>query len=173
MIVRRLFRRDIEVLLGEFVEMTRDVVDDGASLGWASPMDGALAARYWKGRARDVADDAVVLFGGLVDGRLVASVQLERGHFPQSVHRAEVAKLMVRTAYRRRGIARRLMESAETFAAVAGITTILLDTRPGEPVEHLYRSIGYVRTGYVPNAIRGPRGDMQDTIYYYKLLGDV
>lgn len=168
--VRLLAPQDLRTLLDRFVAVTCDVVDAGASLGWASPMSDGVARRYWETRASALDGHGAFLFGAFDDGVLAGSVQLERGHFPQSRHRGEVAKLMVHTAYRRRGVARRLMEALEEFATRAGIETLVLDTRPGEPVEHLYEAMRYTRTGRIPAAIRGPHGEMQDTVFYYKSI---
>lgn len=163
-------RADVAAHLARLVEITCDVVDAGASLGWAAPMEPATARAYWKGRGDALDGDSVFLLGAFLGGTLVGCVQLERGHFPQSRHRGEIAKLMVHSAVRRRGIARALMEALEALALHAGITTLMLDTRPREPVVFLYRRMRYRATGHIPCAIRGPAGDMQGTVFYYKIL---
>lgn len=168
---RAIDRSEGDALCGGLVAITCDAVAAGASLGWQSPLDPALAAEYWRGRFAALDGENVHLIAAYVDRSLAGAVQLERGHFPQSRHRGEIAKLMVHTAYRRRGVARRLMEALESLAARDGITTLVLDTRPREPVVFLYRSMGYAATGHIPDTIRGPNGDMQGTVFYYKRLG--
>lgn len=168
--IKEVSREELPALIDRLIAMTCDAVDAGASLGWSSPMDPAEARAYWESRAAALDGGGTHLLAATIGGELAGCVQLERGHFPQSRHRGEVAKLMVRTAFRRQGIARRLMENLEDLARITGMTTLMLDTRPGEPVEHLYRDMRYERTGHIPRAIRGPHGDMQDTVFYYKLL---
>jgi ribosomal protein S18 acetylase RimI-like enzyme len=104
------------------------------------------------------------------DARIVGTVQLD----PQSTnqqHRAEVAKLLVHPAARRRGVARALMMALEAIAHAEGRTLLTLDTWTGGYAESLYRSLGYVSAGVIPRYARGSlTPDLEGTTIMYKEL---
>jgi ribosomal protein S18 acetylase RimI-like enzyme len=87
--------------------------------------------------------------------RIVGTAQLDLAVPPNQRHRAEVVKLLVHPAARRRGVARALMMALETIAASEGRTLLTLDTWTGGSAERLYRSLGYVPVGVIPRYARG------------------
>lgn len=153
-----------------FVALSQRVVEAGSHLGWESASDADVIRTYWNRQCSSIDDANHVLFALWLDGELVGTVQYERGHFPTSRHRAEVAKLMVAPAHRRRGIASLLMEHLESHAKANGVELLVLDTRAGEPVEDLYLRRGYTRTGFVPNWMKYESGAYRDTVFFYKDL---
>ena len=156
--------------VGDFVALSKAVIDAGSHLGWDVSFDGIAVSGYWQHRSRDIDGRNVLLFGSFSSDDLLGTVQLERGHFPTSLHRAEVAKLMVAPSARRRGIASQLMDELEKRAVTIGIELLVLDTRAGEPVEILYQRRGYTRTGHVPHWMKYRDGSYKDTVFFYKLL---
>jgi GNAT superfamily N-acetyltransferase len=168
--ISSLVTADCEALVPDLVRLTVDAVDGRASLGWDPPLDPDDAARYWEARIPHFDGDDVALFAAFAGDDLVGAVQRERGHFPTTRHSAEVAKLMVLRAWRRRGIARALMDELEDDAFARGIELLVLDTSPGEPAEALYVAEGYERTGYVTNALKHADGTFSDSVSYGKLL---
>ena len=101
------------------VELLRDAVDSGASVGFLAPLTTAVAADYWQG-VRDELDAGRVLFCAYRDARLVGTVQLAPAGKPNARHRAEVQKLLVLQAYRGQGIGSELMRSIEAKALQLG-----------------------------------------------------
>jgi len=85
-------------------------------------------------------------------------------------HRAEVSKVMVHRRARRRGVGRALMLALEGHARRLGRTTLILDTRQGDPSETLYRGLGWTFAGAIPAYARSATGALDATAYYYKLL---
>ncbi|HEY0384137.1 MAG TPA: GNAT family N-acetyltransferase [Candidatus Elarobacter sp.] len=168
--ISSLVTADCEALVPALVRLTVDAVDGGASLGWDPPLDPDAAARYWEDRIRRFDGDDHALFAAFAGDDLVGAVQRERGDFPTTRHRAEVAQLMVLRAWRRRGIARALMDELEDDAFVRGIALLVLATPPGEPAEALSVAEGYERTGYVRNALKHADGTFSDSVSYGKLL---
>jgi GNAT superfamily N-acetyltransferase len=152
------------------VRLTVDAVDGGASLGWDAPLDPEDAARYWEARIPRFDGDDCALLAAFAGDDLVGAVQRERGHWPTTRHRAKVVRLMVLRAWRRRGIARALLDELEDDAFVRGIDLLMLETAPGEPGEALCRALGYERTGVVPDAGKNARGVLEDAVFYHKLL---
>jgi ribosomal protein S18 acetylase RimI-like enzyme len=104
------------------------------------------------------------------DQKIVGTVQLDLAGRANGSHRAEVAKLMVHTSYRKRGIGETLMNAIEQEAHRAGRTTLILDTREGDPSVRLYTKLGYVPAGTIPEYARGTDGSLHTTVFMYKLL---
>ena len=135
------------------VALLRDVVDDGGSVGFLPPLSEEDAREYWEGVATAVKGGGRLLWvareaGGGTGGPIVGTVQLDLERRANGSHRAELIKLMVHTSGRRRGIGRALMLEAQAAARRGGRSTLVLDTRQGDPSEALYRSMGWA-TDYV------------------------
>lgn len=79
-------------------------------------------------------------------------------------------KLLVHTSARRQGIGRALMEHLELEARGLGRSTLVLDTREGDPSNDLYRSLGWTLVGPIPQYCRDADGTLAATMIYYKLL---
>jgi GNAT superfamily N-acetyltransferase len=135
-----------------------------------SPLDPATARGFWRGVARDVATGARRLLVAWVDGRLAGTVQLNLATPPNQPHRADVAKMLVHPAARRRGAARALMQRAEAVARDAGRTLLTLDTSSDGVAEPLYLSLGFTAIGRIPNYALNPDGSFCDTTIMFKTL---
>ena len=153
------------------IALLQDVVDGGASVGFLPPLASDEAAAYWDsvatalqggGRRLWIARDAAENIAG--------TAQLDLEQRANGNHRAEVMKLMVLRAARRQGLGRALMEAAETEARRLGRTTLVLDTRQGDPSETLYRAMGWQPAGAIPRYARSADGALHTTAFYYKLL---
>ncbi len=149
-----------------FVDMLIEVVQDGASIGFIPPLSPEVAEQYW----RSVPGPDVIVLIAEVDGQLAGTVQVQLCSKPNGIHRAEIAKLMVHPNFRRRGIARLLMEEAEQYAHQANRILLVLDTRDGDPSNVLYRSLGYIQAGRIPYFALSDTGELHTTNLYYKLL---
>ncbi|SEB61725.1 GNAT family N-acetyltransferase [Paenibacillus sp. GP183] len=142
------------------------VVNDGASIGFLPPLQQDAAVDYWK----EVINPGVILWSAVCDGIIAGTIQLHLVLKQNGSHRAEVAKLMVDPAYRRKGIAQMLMQTAEEFARSEGRSLLVLDTRTGDPSNILYKSRGYIEVGQIPNYALSVNGQMDGTTIYYKQL---
>jgi ribosomal protein S18 acetylase RimI-like enzyme len=153
------------------VALLWDAVDSGASIGFLPPLDDAEGAAYWDSVAVAVQRGSQVLLAAH-DGELglVGSAQLELTTRPNARHRAEVTKVMVARRARRRGIGRALMLALEDHACRLGRTTLVLDTRQGDPSEVLYRAVGWTFAGAIPRYAQSASGTLDATALYYKLL---
>jgi acetyltransferase len=155
----------------DLVALLADAVDSGASVGFLPPLLPARAIAYWRTVVDDVeAGTRVLLAARGADGALVGSAQLELATRENGRHRAEVAKVMVLRAVRRQGIGRALMLAAEDHARRLGRSTLVLDTRAGDPSERLYASVGWRRVGEIPRYARSASGGLDATALYYKLV---
>jgi acetyltransferase len=157
--------------VAELSAILEDAVDGGASVGFLAPLAPAEATAYWESVADAIAHGTRLLIVACdVDGRLVGTAQLALETRPNGRHRAEVTKVMVRRDARRQGIGRALMRAAEAHALRLGRTTLVLDTRRGDPAERLYTSVGYRLAGVIPSYARSSGGALDASAFYYRLL---
>jgi ribosomal protein S18 acetylase RimI-like enzyme len=158
--------------LRELGALLRACVMGGASIGFVLPFTEADSEAFWRNKVLPaVRGGGRALWIARADGRIVGSVQLGYDTPPNQPHRAEVSKLLVHPAYRRRGIARALMADLEREAGRLGRSLLTLDTRTGDTAEPLYASLGYQRAGVIPGYCRDPFEDRLDpTTIMYKTL---
>ena len=152
------------------VALLTDVVDGGASIGFLPPLSRDEASEFWRGVAAAVGEGRRILYVARVDGTIVGSAQLDLVEKPNGRHRAEVIKVMVLEGARRAGIGRALMLAIEEEARRRNRTTLVLDTRQGDPSERLYRSLGWQPAGVIPKYALNGDGGVDATVVYYKLL---
>jgi len=153
-------------------EVLHAVVHAGAGVSFIVPFSVDEARAFWidnvlpgvRARARRV-------LVARRAARIVGTVQLNLAVPPNQQHRAEVAKLLVHPAARRRGVARALMTSLEAIAWSEGRTLLTLDTVTGGAAEPLYLSLGYVSAGVIPRYARASlTPDFEATTIMYKDL---
>jgi GNAT superfamily N-acetyltransferase len=162
------FDRDIH-MLGEVLHA---VVHSGAGVSFIVPFSIHDARAFWVEKVvPGVHTRTRRVLVARSDERIVGTVQLEFPWPPNQRHRAEVAKLLVHPAARRRGIARALMIAIEAVAQSEGRTLLTLDTWTGGAAEALYRSMGYVAVGVIPRFARGSlTPELEPTTIMYKEL---
>ncbi len=169
--IERVEAADGEGVMADLIEIVRDSVASGASVGFLPPLAEAEARAYWQGVLADVTEGKRVLLAARQAGRLVGTVQIELPSKPNARHRAEVQKLLVHTAARRQGLGRALLAAIEAEALALGRTLLVLDTREGDSGEPLYQSHGYTRAGSIPHYARNGEGGFDATVIYYRWLG--
>jgi acetyltransferase len=170
-VVERLSAETARGDLSALASILADVVDGGASVGFLPPLAISEAMDYWRDVIAAVdAGTRVLMIARASDGAAIGALQIDLCTRPNGRHRAEVMKVMVPRAARRRGIGRALMLAAEDEARRLGVTTLVLDTRLGDPSEALYTSVGYVRAGVIPRYARSADGTLHATAFYYRLL---
>lgn len=135
-------------------------------MGYLPPLDPMEASVYWRGVVRPgnrllIADR---------DGLIVGTAQLELAMRLNGRHRAEVNKVLVHPDFQRQGIGRALMAALDDVARREGRTLLHLDTRDGDPSNSLYASMGYVEVGKIPMWARSANGELDATVFYYKML---
>ena len=138
-----------------------DTVQGGASVGFLLPLGAEEAAAWWREVLRDPLTDTWVARDD--DRAIVGSVRLTRAWKPNSRHRGEVSKLMVASRARRRGLASRLMDTAESAAWERGLRLLLLDTETGSPAEPFYLRRGWHVVGVVADYADTPYGEPSGT----------
>ncbi|WP_058910016.1 GNAT family N-acetyltransferase [Entomohabitans teleogrylli] len=148
-----------------------DCVEQGASVSFMLPMTVEKAAAFWKCTADAVArGERQLLVAEESDGQLLGAVQLQMCLPENQPHRAEVAKLLVHSRARRRGVANTLMRRLEEEALAAGKYLLVLDTATGSGAEGFYQQCGWQRVGVIPDFALMPDGARSGTTIYFKSL---
>lgn len=155
------------------LSLLTECVAGGASIGFLAPLARAEAEAYWAKVEGDVRGGGKVLLvareAGL--GAIVGSAQLALESRANGRHRAEVQKVMVRPAARRRGIATRLMEAVEAEARTRRVMLLFLDTSDSHAgARPLYEALRYVYVGGIPGYALDPQGTPEANAIYYKTL---
>jgi GNAT superfamily N-acetyltransferase len=152
----------------ELAELLIDCVEGGASLGFPAPLELEVARAYWLGVGGAVESGRCVLLGA--GDPLLGTVQLQFPSFPNGRHRAEVAKLLVRSSARNQGLGMRLMAAIEREAGRRGKTLLILDTQTGSSAENLYRKLGWETAGVIPDFALTPYGQLASSTFFFKRL---
>jgi GNAT superfamily N-acetyltransferase len=168
--VTRLEASAMEDALAKLSDLLVDVVEGGASVGFMLPFTKEAANAWWSTTLAEVDQGRVAVLVARDGEEIVGTVQLRMVAWANGQHRAEVAKLLVRRAWRRRGAARALMASVEDLAREAGRSLLVLDTMAGGAAEQLYRSLGWIDVGPIPDYAAWPDGRLGPTVIFYKRL---
>jgi acetyltransferase len=168
--IRTLNPERLDDLAASFVALLEDAVASGASVGFVPPLDARDARAYWAGVKNAIAAGTRILLAAVEQHEVLGAVQLDLAVMPNARHRAEVMKLMVHRAARRRGIGKALMLALEDAARRAKRRLLVLDTRPGDPAEQLYLALGYTRVGEIPRYALSTAGTLDATVYMYREL---
>ena len=163
--------KQAEPHLANLIALLQDAVAGGASVGFLPPLNKSDSATYWQSVMAAMQDGSRWLWiASTAGGALAGSVQLDVCMKPNGLHRAEVSKLMVHSNARRQGIASLLMHALEAHARFHDRTTLVLDTRAGDPSEILYQALAWTKIGEIPQYARSADGSLHATASYYKLL---
>ena len=162
----------VDAEIDMLAEVLHAVVHAGAGVSFFTPFSIDEARAFWVDKVLPEmrAGTRRVVVAHL-DERIVGTVQLDLQMPPNQQHRAEVAKLLVHPAARRRGIGRALMITLEEIAQTEGRTLLTLDTVSGSNGELLYKSLEFIAVGVIPRYARGAlTPELEGTTILYKEL---
>lgn len=168
--VRLLSAAEVEPLLPSLVDVLRDAVNGGGSLGFLPPLPDGDGRVYWRSLVPEIERGSRLLFVAFVGARLVGSVQLVLSPWVNSPHRAELQKLFVATSLKGRGIGKELIAAVHDAARERGRSLVILNTREGNPAEHFYRAHGYRPAGVIPGYTIGIGGERHGNLAMYREL---
>ena len=169
-VIRELDAAAYRAALPELADLVVDAVAGGASINFLAGVTVDQARGWWERRLADVESGRTSPFVAVGDGRIVGSTILVRSINPNSPHRAEIGKVIVARAVRRRGIGRSLMLAAEARARADGRWLLVLDTVAGSAADGLYTSLGWHETGVVPNYALSVDGRPEAARFFWKDL---
>jgi GNAT superfamily N-acetyltransferase len=169
--IERLDPADYVDSIPALADLLKDAVDGGAGVNFLAGVTTEQAAAWWLERIPHVTDGTISVFVARdATGRIVGSTILIRSRNQNSMHRAEIGKVLVHREARRQGIGRALMQAAETEARGEGRWLLILDTVAGSAADSLYRSLGWQVLGTMPDHGRLPDGTLWPTTYFWKDL---
>lgn len=168
--IERLNAAAFAAAVPDLAELLVDAVRGGASVGFLADLDLPTAAAWWRGRLAEVEAGRLAVLAARDGERAIGTCQLIFASYPNGRHRAEVAKVLVHSSHRRRGLGQALMTALEDEARRSGRSLLILDTETGSPAERLYEKLGWTRFGIVPGHAYHPSGGRRPTSYFYKEL---
>lgn len=157
-------------LVEQLHSLLTDCVESGASVGFLTPVDEQELELYWSSVEAELKSGTRKLFLAYDNEIVIGAVQLSLCSKPNGSHRGEVEKLMVHTEARGKGVSKKLMSLMESVACELGLSLLVLDTRLGDIASSLYRSIGYTEAGQIPQFARSSTGELEGTVYFFKIL---
>lgn len=160
-----------ERAIQELGDVLIDCVEGGASVSFMLPMTRDKADTFWRKVAAGVArGERLVIVAEEADGTIVGTVQVILDVPENQLHRGDIAKMLVHSSARRRGIGAKLLSAAEQSALDAGKTVLVLDTVTDSDAYHMYIRQGWQRVGEIPDYALFPDGRPCATTYFYKAL---
>jgi acetyltransferase len=153
--------------------LVEDCVVAGASIGFVLPLDPLEVAAFWKRAVEEYTSGGrlILVARECPGGRVIASAQIAFDWKPNARHRAEVQKVLVLAAHRRKGIAAALMAALESAARARNLTLLCLDTSEGAGgAMRFYETLGYTYAGGIPGFAVDPDGTPAKNAIYYKTL---
>jgi GNAT superfamily N-acetyltransferase len=153
---------------GALAEVLVDCVAGGASVNFMASFTQSDGETFFARVAGEVAGGQTLLFAARVDGRILGTVQLGLDTPPNQPHRADIKKMLVHRAARRRGVGAALLAAAEQAAARRGRSVLVLDTVTGGDGERLYQRAGWTRVGEIPDYALFPDGRLCSTTVFWK-----
>lgn len=160
----------ISGLVEQLYSLLADCIVSGASVGFLTPINDQEVKSYWESVETELESGTRKLFLAYDNDNVIGAVQLSLCAKANGAHRGEVEKLMVDTRARGKGVSKKLMSLMESVASEMGLSLLVLDTRLGDVASSLYRSIGYTEAGQIPQFARSSTGELEATVYFFKLL---
>jgi GNAT superfamily N-acetyltransferase len=168
--IRSVSSTELENLVPALVELFRDLVNGGSSMGFLPPLTHDDARKYWLSLRPELEDGSRLLLAAYAEDRMVGSVQLKFASWPNAPHRAEVQKLFVDDSSRGQGVGGSLMGALHDAARQHGRSLLLLHTRHGGRAESFYKRLGYREVGVTPGYVVGRAGERFDDVTLYQEL---
>jgi GNAT superfamily N-acetyltransferase len=118
--IRQLAAAEGRQHLAGLAQILLDCVEGGASVSFMASLSRGEAEAFFEQVLEGVEAGNRTLFAAFDDSKVVGTVQVLTATPPNQPHRADVAKLLVLRSARGKGVATRLMESAEDASRLAG-----------------------------------------------------
>ncbi|MDM1294223.1 GNAT family N-acetyltransferase [Sphingobacterium sp. N143] len=164
--------RTAETTISALADLTMNVVRHGASIGFMDTLNIAEAIQFWTHVLTKVEQGKTILLiaKDVPTGQIVGTVQLQIDLPSNQSHRADLAKMLVHNSFRRKGIAKKLLQQIELNARALHKSLIVLDTVTDSPAYALYLRCGWKIVGDIPNYAFFPDGSPCSTTYFYKSI---
>ncbi len=157
-------------LLPGLAALLADAVAGGAGVNFMAGFTVGDAAAYWSRQIEGLASGDRVWIVAEAEGHVVGTVMCVFAPQPNQPFRADVAKMLVLSSHRGRGLGAALLAAIEAEALKAGKTLLILDTTAGSAADRLYRRCGWTPFGTAPGYAYAPDGKLDDATFFYKQL---
>ena len=104
----------------ELSDLLVDSVENGGAVNFVWPMTRDKADRWWNSALASHDLGERLIFAADINGRMAGTVQLVLAPQENQSFRADIAKMLVLSSARRRGIGAALLEAAELERVVSG-----------------------------------------------------
>ena len=162
--------RGSPAVVAALADILIETVAGGGSVSFMHPLERQHAEVFWQRSLAAAQRGERVVFGARENGLLVGTVTLLLDMPLNQPHRAEIAKMMTRVAYRGRGIATVLMRAAEREAVARGKSLMTLDTAADGGAGPFYERMGFEKAGTIPDYAFKPQGGLTGTLIYWKRI---
>ncbi len=169
-VVRSIDAAEAARLLPELAALLVDAVAGGAGVNFMAGFTLAEAAAYWSRQIEGLAAGDRAWIVAEEGGALAGTVMCVFAPQPNQPFRADISKMLVHSARRRRGVGALLMTGIEAEARKAGRSLLILDTTSGSAADRLYRRMGWTPFGTAPGYAYAPDGRLDDATFFYKQL---
>lgn len=104
-----------------------------------------------------------------VDEHVIGTTYMTFNNHPSRDHTCTLFDVVVNPSFQRMGIARRLIEECKTRAVEKGKCMMCVSARGGTTAETVYRKLGFIEYGRLPNGLIEPWGerDVYDEVFFY------
>jgi ribosomal protein S18 acetylase RimI-like enzyme len=153
--------------LNDLCDATDAAIEGGGGFGWVKVPERMILERYWQGV---ITAPTRWLFVARLDGVICGTTQLilPAGNNEAQAHMVQMTTNFVAPWARGHGLAKMLLESVEESARDKGYAVINLDVRTTmDKAIALYETMGYVKFGEHPYAVRA-NGQTITSAFYYK-----
>ncbi|SHF67955.1 L-amino acid N-acyltransferase YncA [Kaistia soli DSM 19436] len=171
--VRALTATEAEAALPGLGALLADVVAHGASVNFMHGFSAVDGERFWRGQLALIAEGQRILIVAENGADIVGTVIVTFAPQPNQPHRADIGKMLVHSAMRRRGLGRRLLAAAEAAAGANGRTLLVLDTETQSAGHALYAACGWTEVGTIPGYALTPDGRPSGATIFYKEIAGV
>ncbi len=156
--------------IDELAFVLHNCVQNGASISYVLPFSLVDAKQALLDIALEFETCSAKFIFGFYKGRALGMVALKPSTQPNQPHRADVAKLLVRSDARRIGLGRLMMTHLEDHARKNGCPLLCLDTQTGSEAEAFYIKLDWNKAGIIPDFALLPNGEYCDTTLFWKNL---
>jgi GNAT superfamily N-acetyltransferase len=169
MIVRELTASEYLNCVPRLGEILIDAVESGAGVSFMTPLSSEVAEDYWRKQLPGISAGTTVQFVAEENNVIAGTVLLIRAWAPNQPHRCDVAKLLVRRDFRRKGVGTLLMQALEQKARDLNYSLVTFDAVGHGAVEKFYSGLGFTLVGHIPGYAYDTKG-LHDTAIFYKRL---
>ena len=148
----------------ELAQLTLAIIESPASIGFLADTKLDALRQYWQ--QLDFSHKKLALARDDT-GRAVGTIQLNLATPGNSLHRGEIAKLMVHPQAQGLGVSTTLLQAAISKARELGLSLLVLDTLSDSKAAQIYEHLGWSKAGSIPNYASLPNGELAATTFFY------